>query len=99
MLNITQEFLDDCKAFRFHPLYTEDTGMLADEQRFNWWIHVGSGRKRPAVWVNAARDDKPIPRATAEALIAATTAQDGGAVLPDGRIADLDDDMNLIPRS
>lgn len=97
MLNITQEFLDDCKGLSFHPLYAEDSGMLVDEQRLNWWIDVGPGRKRPAAWINAER--RPVPRATAEALIAATVAQDGGLVLPDGGVADLDEELNIIRRS
>ena len=97
MLTLTQEFLDDCDTFVFHPLESEDVGMLADEARLNWWIDVGPGRRRAATWRNA--QCKPIPRATAEILIAATVAQDGGLVLPGGGIADLDEEMNIVPRS
>ena len=97
MLTLTQEFLDDCKGFVFHPLESENVGMLADDARINWWIDVGPGRRRAATWRNA--QCKPIPRATAEILIAATVALSGGLELPDGSIADLDEEMNIVPRS
>ena len=97
MLKITQGFLDDCDSLSFHPFYSEHSGMLADGARRNWWIEVGPGMARPAAWVNAER--APISRATAETLIAATVAQDGGLVLPGGGIADLDEELNIIPRS
>lgn len=100
MIKITQEFLDDCKGLAFYPCYAEDSGFFVDDQRYNWWIDIAPGRAKKAVLVNSARDDRPVPRATCEALIAATVATaDGGAVLPDGGIADLDDDLNLIRRS
>ena len=89
MLKITQGFLDDCNSLSFHPFYSG--------ARRNWWIEVGPGMSRPAAWVNAER--APISRATAETLIAATVAQDGGLVLPGGGIADLDEELNIIPRS
>lgn len=96
MLTVTQSFLDECKGMQFHPLYDDDNGMLVDESRFNWWIDIGPGRRREAQWRNEER--RPIPRATAEALIAATTAQSGAIVLPDGQLADVDEHLNLIPR-
>lgn len=100
MLKITEDFLSECKGLAFYPCYTEDSGFFVDDQRFNWWIDIAPGRARKAVLVNSARDDKPVPRATCEALIAATVATaDGGVVLSDGGIADLDDDLNLTRRS
>lgn len=98
MLKITQEFLDECAGYTFLPLYSPESGLLVDGDRFNWWITVGPGRARPAAWVNEER--RPIPRATAEAITAAgAAASDGGLLLPGGGIADLDDALNLIPRS
>lgn len=109
MLRITQEFLDECKgALEFLPLYGPDSGMFVDmspdNYRVNYWITAGLGRSRPAALVNEER--APIPRATCEALLRATVAQDGGLVLPDGTIADLDESegpdrpaLSLVPRS
>lgn len=100
MLKITQDFLDECKGLAFYPCYSEDSGFFVDDQRFNWWIDVAPGRTRKAVLINAARDDKPVPRATCEALIVAAIATvDGGFVLPDGSTADLDEDLTIKPRS
>lgn len=101
-LTISQDFVDECKGYSFLALYDDEHGLLVDSDRFNWWINVGPGRARPAQWVNEER--KPIPRATAEALLAATHAQDGGLVMPDGSLADLAwgepgfEDLTLIPR-
>lgn len=102
-LTISQDFLDECKGYSFLALYDDEHGLLVDADRFNWWIAIGAGRSRPAAWINEER--KPIPRATAEALLLATVAQGGGLVLPDGVIADLAwgdpgvEDLSLVPRS
>jgi hypothetical protein len=102
MLTVTQAFLNECKGCTYLDFYSDrDAGMLVDAARSNWWIAPGPGMSRPAAWINEER--KPIPRATAEALLAATVASGGGLVMPDGSIAYLAwgdpgaDDLTLIP--
>lgn len=100
MFFVTQSLLDECKGLAYHPMYgpvgeAPTAGMFTDPANgYNYWLESGPGRRRPAVLVNAPRDDSPIPEATALALLTATVATaDGGLVLPDGSTGHLDDDM------